>query len=144
MRICDAEGCTRKHFCRGFCGKHYARFAKHGSPDVIGAGGRPLDGDYPRYTAIHKRLTRARGAARQHTCVDCGGRAREWSYDNQDAHAVHGQVGRFVCAYSLDLDHYEPRCTPCHRKFDMRSSKHYDADRPRTEIAIWTAGEEES
>lgn len=120
---CAASGCDRAAFSKGWCGMHYKRVSTHGSPDIVSPGGRPIDGQYPKYAAIHKRLTRARGSARLHACVDCGGRAREWSYDNRDPHEVRGQVGRFVCAYSLKLEHYEPRCTPCHRKFDFRASK---------------------
>jgi hypothetical protein len=128
MRICEAQGCQRPHLSRGYCGMHYRRFTKHGSATAIAPSGRPLDGAVPKYAAIHKRLTRRRGAARLHLCVDCGAQAREWSYDNNDPREVHGRVGRFTCAYSLDLRHYEPRCTPCHRKFDISSKRGHHAE----------------
>lgn len=31
-RKCSVEGCEKKHHCRGFCGKHYERFRRYGSP----------------------------------------------------------------------------------------------------------------
>ncbi|MDX3405116.1 hypothetical protein PV708_02485 [Streptomyces sp. ME02-6977A] len=66
------------------------------------------------------RLRRERGAASEQECVDCGGQARDWSYDHQDAEEVSGpdRAGRTV-KYSLKLGHYQPRCKPCHSKFDQ-------------------------
>lgn len=30
MKTCTHEGCTTKHFCKGYCTKHYQRFKKYG------------------------------------------------------------------------------------------------------------------
>ncbi len=32
MRVCDVEGCGSKHYCRGYCIRHYRRFKFHGDP----------------------------------------------------------------------------------------------------------------
>lgn len=103
---------------------HDRRVQKNGEPHVQGsAGGRPLNGEHPTWAAIHKRLYRTRGPARKYRCVDCGVRAREWSYDGKDPRQLIGYSHKWKLAYSLKLEHYEPRCTPCHRKFDFRASK---------------------
>ena len=33
--VCTFEGCDRKHLSRGWCGTHYARWAKHGDVNVV-------------------------------------------------------------------------------------------------------------
>ncbi len=35
MKICNANKCTLKSYCKGFCTKHYQRFKKWGSPEVV-------------------------------------------------------------------------------------------------------------
>jgi len=32
MRICKLEGCENKHFCKGYCSKHYSRLQRYGDP----------------------------------------------------------------------------------------------------------------
>lgn len=116
---CQAVGCEHLAHAHGYCSTHLSRFLRHGSPYVVGERlGRPLKGEVPSFAAIHKRLSRTRGPARNFTCVDCGRPAREWSYDGNDPHELVGLVGGFMCPYSLDLDHYEARCVSCHRKYD--------------------------
>ena len=116
---CTIEGCERPHKGLGYCGPHLRRLRKHGDPNIVQLGGRPLKGDYPGWAAVHKRIARTRGKATAYTCVDCGDNAREWSYDGADPDELIGLAGGFMLAYSLDPDHYEPRCVPCHRKFDQ-------------------------
>ncbi|WP_292988369.1 hypothetical protein [Mycobacterium sp.] len=72
------------------------------------------------YAATHARLTHRRGRARRQRCIDCGAPARHWSYDHQDPNELTSPAG---LEYSLDLDHYEPRCQPCHQTFDARYRK---------------------
>lgn len=33
-RICDLPDCEAKHFCKGYCRRHYERFVRHGDPAV--------------------------------------------------------------------------------------------------------------
>lgn len=55
-----------------------------------------------------------RGAS-QHQCTDCGVTAQHWSYDYSDPNERRAPEGT---PYSLDLDHYVPRCISCHRRYD--------------------------
>ncbi|KKK64047.1 hypothetical protein LCGC14_2988180, partial [marine sediment metagenome] len=32
MRICLTKGCENKHYCQGYCKKHYTRLCRHGDP----------------------------------------------------------------------------------------------------------------
>lgn len=72
------------------------------------------------YGAAHDRVRRERGSATLHRCVDCGTGARHWSYDHGDPEELTAVVpGGYEVAYSLDPDHYAPRCVPCHKRFDL-------------------------
>ncbi|CAN5349003.1 hypothetical protein BH09ACT8_BH09ACT8_30910 [soil metagenome] len=72
------------------------------------------------YHAAHAKVRRARGPASEHLCVDCRTRqADQWSYDHQDAHERRWRNLR----YSTDPARYQPRCTRCHRLFDLRASR---------------------
>ncbi len=125
-RPCAINECDRpvnKDGGYDMCGMHYQRLRNNGSPFIVRTGGGSLpaernpnwSGDNASYAAIHIRLRRWRGSAKDHNCVDCVARAREWSYDHSDPdELVDSKYGR----YSTDLDHYEPRCTSCHRLFD--------------------------
>lgn len=73
----------------------------------------------PGYAAAHIRVRTARGPASAQACVDCGEPAADWSYDGKDPNQLVAPHG--ICkglAYSTSLDHYEPRCRPCHKRFD--------------------------
>lgn len=62
-------------------------------------------GDRAKYRAVHARIVNERGRADEHTCVDCHGPARDWSYKRRKG-------------YSTNIADYEPRCTKCHRAYD--------------------------
>ena len=114
---CAVDGCPRPHHAKGYCSTHLDRVNKHGDPSVVTPiTGRPLKGEFPKWAAVHKRLSRKRGRAAEHECVDCGGPAKEWSY-------TYGSPDELIDAnglrYSLDLDVYKPRCVPCHRRYDL-------------------------
>lgn len=74
----------------------------------------------PSYAAMHGRLNHRRGRARRHSCVDCGQPARHWSYDHADPNELTSPTG---LEYSTNLDHYQPRCRPCHEAFDKAYRK---------------------
>lgn len=44
--LCSVEGCEKPVLARGWCGKHYARWRKHGDPDFVSwtVQRRPADG----------------------------------------------------------------------------------------------------
>lgn len=74
----------------------------------------------PTYVSAHQRISAARGPAREYDCTDCGGPAAEWSYDHGDPNELVGKSSATrEAAYSLDIEHYVPRCVPCHRTHDM-------------------------
>lgn len=79
--------------------------------------------DVVTYETAHDRIVRDRGPARGRQCVDCGGPALHWSYDHADPDELTSPKGYL---YSLDVEHYEPRCPSCHYWFDAAASRpHY-------------------
>jgi hypothetical protein len=68
-----------------------------------------------KYSAVHQRLYAQFGQARDHTCVDCGKPAAEWSYNHHDPDERHDNRG---VAYSTKFAYYNPRCSACHATFD--------------------------
>ncbi|MBF4625532.1 hypothetical protein [Clavibacter sp. VKM Ac-2872] len=71
------------------------------------------------YHAVHDRLTVDRGRAAEHDCADCGGPAAQWSYDHADPDELAAEDIKGRPLYSLDPDHYQPRCVPCHKVLDL-------------------------
>lgn len=116
---CNVDGCEEKHHSKGFCGMHAARFKKHGDPLIVGDHypGRPRMAT-PGYDGAHKRLHRERGKASAHSCVDCGNRAQEWSYDGGCPNELYEVIVKMPVAYSTDQSRYSPRCLKCHRGRD--------------------------
>lgn len=123
QRVCAVSECGRPHYCRGMCTTHYQRERKHGStvrPEhPAGPNHHSWRGSDVGYRAVHTRLTADRGSASAFACVDCGGRAEQWSYDNLDPDERH-EPG--CGTYSLNLDHYSARCRRCHHAYDCRTS----------------------
>lgn len=80
--------------------------------------------DFVTYRSAHSRITKARGRARDHSCVDCRSPAAEWSYDYSDPnewvewHRTSGRERPSLLRYSGDPAHYSPRCKLCHSAFD--------------------------
>lgn len=120
---CAAEGCDREAKTRGLCTLHYGRLRSNGTlnaaPSKAGAWNGMWKGDTASYFAIHQRLKVTRGKASDHSCSECGNRARHWAYDNADPFEREDDGGR----YSTNLNHYRPMCVSCHRKFDFNHSK---------------------
>lgn len=123
---CIVDGCSNPdQSAPGYCSMHYTRLKRHGSIEVCippeeirrrrGAANRNWVGDAVGYGAAHERIRRRRGPARDYVCVDCGVVAQHWSYD----HADPNQKIENGMLYSVDIDHYEPRCIPCHKVFDL-------------------------
>lgn len=111
-----------------YCGKHAARFRRHGDPlkvlepyEIV----RPTGPDNwnwkeePGYTAAHDRVRRARGSASDHRCVDCGDSAYHWSYNHDCDEEITRLVRGYYISYSPNIDQYSPRCVPCHKRYDL-------------------------
>lgn len=109
----------------GMCKMHATRVARHGDPLVVI---HQRDRDLPRgeqhhswtgaeatYDAAHSRVHAQRGRASDHLCADCDGQASQWSYDHSDPDERVSEAGY---AYSLDVNHYAPRCVSCHKQHD--------------------------
>lgn len=134
---CSVPDCGRPNHAHLFCTMHLARYEKHGDPTVVGERlGRPLKGTQPTYAAIHKRVSRAKGPAQDHSCVDCGKTATSWSYVGGCRNELREIVQGHELAYSQNMALYEPRCTSCHRKFDGAG------DRPRNDKGQFVPGAE--
>lgn len=117
---CQVDDCDRKAHAHRYCHKHLTRWKKHGDPNVVSEiRGRPLKGDVPTFAAIHKRIWRIRGSAKNYPCVDCSGVAAEWSYQGGCPNEMIGKVRNSLVPYSENLDLYVPRCVRCHRLFDL-------------------------
>lgn len=86
--------------------------------DQSGSANHMWRGDTISYDAAHERVKAGRGSAREHSCVDCGQPASDWSY-NGDAEdeQIDQETG---CAYSPTPAAYDARCRPCHQRFDRR------------------------
>jgi hypothetical protein len=118
---CSVTGCDRPHEAHGYCLNHWRHVQKGGHPDHVGGPRFGEDntawrGDDIGYTSAHQRVARTRGPARKYACVDCGNRARHWSYNHADpSQRLHD--GKY--AYSADPAMYDPRCVPCHKRFDL-------------------------
>lgn len=126
---CAVKGCNNADSEGVYCSMHDARQRRHGDTDkVISPSERdaPTGEDHSSwkgidvgYTAAHDRVRRARGAASSHKCVDCGNPANHWSYDHEcEDEQVRFERGYYV-AFSPSVDHYHPRCVPCHKRFDL-------------------------
>jgi hypothetical protein len=106
---CVMDDCERSPIARGLCPMHYHRWERLGDPSVT------LHADQRSYSAMHMWIRSQRGQARDHQCVDCSAPADDWSYDHADPDEVFDERG---FTYSRKVEHYAPRCKPCHRRFD--------------------------
>lgn len=119
---CSVEGCDRPERHYQMCAMHGGRFQRHGSADLAaprdqsGVDNPIWRGDEITYTSAHSRIVRTRGPAKRHQCVDCGLRAKDWSYRHTDPDQRNSEFG----PYSPAPDHYDPRCGSCHKRFDLR------------------------
>lgn len=119
--ICQVEGCNQPYECRGYCASHYKRIQTHGEPGSPEIRPRVIPDDDATYELVHLRLKKRRGPASTFRCVTCDGPAQQWAYDHQDLNEKHSDKGY---AFSVNPDHYQPMCVPCHKRFD---TNHRDA-----------------
>lgn len=109
--------------CRCTCGETRRATAgelnRTGEQNTCGTKVNHLS-DTAEYGAAHGRVRTRRGPASNHACADCGEPAQHWSYDHLDPNERISSRGESKgCAYSLVVDHYQPRCVPCHKRYDL-------------------------
>lgn len=80
------------------------------------ACGNHLRSESVTYGGIHQRVKRDHGVPSLHQCVDCGKQAADWSYDHRDPAPLFSEEGLI---YSASVEHYQPRCKSCHKRFDL-------------------------
>jgi hypothetical protein len=115
--VCSEKGCGGKHRSKGYCEKHYFRFYRNETLETVISEPGHKD---PYYQVLHLRIGSARGPASSYECVDCGGPAREWSYNHSGIgqYQAWSQATDQYLPASNDIYQYDPRCTRCHKIFD--------------------------
>jgi hypothetical protein len=108
----NGKGMCTRHYNRGLQGKSLWTTRPHA------LRGR----EWATYHQMHRRIQKALGKASQQSCVDCGGQAREWSYNGSGVKETKGfgtgVSANILMTYSLDINQYDPRCRKCHFAFD--------------------------
>lgn len=99
--VCTVDDCEAPHMARGWCTMHYHRWYTHGDHLAV----TTLRTNTPTYRTVHARLVAARGKASSYACVECGGPASDWAFDEPTG-------------YSTDLARYRPMCRSCHFRGD--------------------------
>lgn len=113
-RVGDKWECTCD--CGGTRLASLGELNRTGDSNTCGTKSNHLSEDVD-YTAAHGRVKRLHGSASQHPCIDCAKPAYHWSYDHQDPdERISSTVG---VAFSLNVERYQPRCVPCHKRFDL-------------------------
>lgn len=117
LTVIEEDGA--KWLCECECGEHRSvslgELNRRGDGCTCGVA-RNHRSSSSGYGAAHWRCQADRGPARAHRCVDCGSQAQQWSYNHDDPNEMTDHTG---LPYSLDPDHYRPRCISCHKKFDL-------------------------
>lgn len=125
---CSVEGCVNKAFhTDGTCRTCRLRMRRNGDYDYHNRGSKShnwLSDDELGYKEAHRRVKRARGSASTHRCVDCGGAALHWSYNHAAKDEKWGRhEDGILVPFSTNVEDYEPRCVPCHKRFDLRIAR---------------------
>lgn len=127
---CEVDGCMKPDTEAGLCSMHGARKRRHGDVDRVvpldertyhrGDANTQWAGNDVGYGGAHIRVAAQRGPASDYACIDCGTQAGQWSYDHADPNERLAElVSANKVAYSPSPAHYDPRCVPCHKMFDL-------------------------
>lgn len=102
------------------------------TPDHSRTPSTPNTG-FRSYAAVHGSIREERGPASTHPCFDCGGVARDWSYQYNGSPEIVDPRGR---RYADDVwGCYVPRCGRCHAAFDApRNPEAQEARRNRARV----------
>lgn len=120
--MCSVEGCDKPPRNRNgsvtMCRMHQLRLIKRGDIHFTYTGKNhwSWSGDTVTYSGAHQRVNRVRGRADAQGCIDCPSAAAHWSYTRSGVGEIVDERG---IPYSSDPTQYEPRCVPCHKKFDL-------------------------
>lgn len=123
---CITEGCSaRAYRVDGLCRNCSVRLMKNGSVERHVGSLHPIwrEFDSVSYRTVHQRIRARRGFAKDRKCVDCGGRAAHWSYNNRSPVEREGANEGRAVRYSPLLCDYEPRCVSCHKQFDLAARR---------------------
>lgn len=130
---CPVAQCTNGREWTGqsfasICRTHRARKKVHGSTlaeHPIGSLPPRWDPREPcTYKHAHWRVRSVRGRAADHACADCGGQAKQWSYNHNAEHEFRGPVVSprngvaYEYVWSGDPNDYSARCMSCHYTLD--------------------------
>ena len=104
--------------------------------------GRPkgTGDEHPSYQAVHYRVWREYGPAKDHLCIGCFKPATQWAYigDETDPGRMTETTVRrsndrpvkvVVQVYSTNVDMYRPMCDRCHNEMDRQVDCGHDPDR---------------
>lgn len=119
-QICATVTCEEPATRRMWCNPHYRAWLKYKDPladHTVSGEDNPSWRDWDiSYQTMHAlRLPKARGLPSTHPCIDCEQQAHDWSYNNAADIEIIDEWGR---RYSFVLSDYDPRCQPCHNRFD--------------------------
>jgi hypothetical protein len=117
---CAVAICDELAVRRIWCNAHYRAWLKYKDPledrTVYGAENPSWRDWNISYETMHAiRLLQSRGRASEHPCIDCGAQAKDWSYNNAADIELIDEWGK---RYSFVVSDYDPRCKPCHNRFD--------------------------
>lgn len=118
---CRIEACDRTRYALELCCSHYNRQRKYGDP----LAGGMYHGDLTTisYAGVHTNLRRVRGPASKHKCIKCGKPASAWSYRGGSQYEQYGpNYHGWWCAWSGELEYYDPMCTKCHVSTDKSAA----------------------
>jgi hypothetical protein len=116
------RSCTNRKIARQGAEAHWARLTPEERTERMREAGRKggaVGKDDVGYMGVHTRLREKFGPASFYDCVDCGGDARDWSYDGGAPDERRQECGQMEgTVYSLDFSFYSPRCRTCHHQYD--------------------------
>ena len=99
------EVCEDRHYCKGYCRKHYTRFKKHGSPHNAGIG--PKGAPIAEYLEYFKSVDPVTG------CWNWMGTITPFGYGHMVRYGKHYQVHRL--SHALRYGAVERYLYVCHK-----------------------------